>query len=503
MRRAATGTATTKHTHEQKNKTLPVLEPEPDLNNQWNYCFCTLRRATAFLVLVSATQLLLAAPQTFFNVVLPEGADPWVIHHEGYYYLTVTTQVNITLIRSKSLSGLGGGERKVIWVPPSTGPDSKNLWAPELHHVKGNWYVYFAADDGSNENHRMFALQNSNPNPFEGEFLALGKVFDAKADRWAIDGTLLNADGKQFFIWSGWEGFENVQQNLYIAPMSDPVTINGPRVQISSPKHAWEAVGTPHVNEGPEAIIRNGVVYLIYSASGSWTDDYCLGLLTAKVDSDLLSPSSWTKHDQPVFRRGNGIQGPGHASFVKSPDGKEDWIVYHAARFQGSGWTRNIRIQPFNWLKNGLPNFGTPVSPNIAIPIPSGDPHHTRFEGENATFGGTVQAVSSSEASNKSKVVSIDTPESFLDFRVLAESEGKHVLSVRFGNGTVDRKMASHNVLINGDAVGKIFYPHSGWDKWSNAFLSFELQKGENTIRFTKGDGFGEIDSLDVFLLQK
>ena len=69
-----------------------------------------------------------AIVRDFYNVVSPDGADPWVIHHtDGWYYATVTTGRDVTLIRSRTISALGAGERKVIYDPP---PGSKNLWAP-------------------------------------------------------------------------------------------------------------------------------------------------------------------------------------------------------------------------------------------------------------------------------------------------------------------------------------------------------------------------------------
>ena len=71
-----------------------------------------------------------------------------MMKNQDMYYLTVTTVIDITIYRSPSLSGIGGGEKKVVWTPPAKGPLSKNIWAPELHHLDGKWYIYFAADDG-------------------------------------------------------------------------------------------------------------------------------------------------------------------------------------------------------------------------------------------------------------------------------------------------------------------------------------------------------------------
>jgi GH43 family beta-xylosidase len=86
-----------------------------------------------------------------------------------------------------------------------------------------------------------------------------------------------------------------------------------------------------------------------------------------------LNPSSWVKNAAPVFAKTDKVFGPGHASFVKSPDGTEDWIVYHAAKYRGSGPDRNIRIQRFDWNADGSPNFGQPVDPEIFLKVPSGE----------------------------------------------------------------------------------------------------------------------------------
>ncbi|HQZ68730.1 MAG TPA: family 43 glycosylhydrolase [Planctomycetaceae bacterium] len=447
-----------------------------------------------------------AQTANFFNVLEPNGADPWVFRHsDGYYYITASKGGGVMLQRSQSLSGLGAGEKKVVWRPPSSGPFSKELWAPEMHHLNGKWYIYVAADDGQNENHRMYAIENESEDPFEGEFVMKGKVFDPHADKWAIDATVLNLNGRLYFIWSGLEAEENVKAILYIAPMSNPFTLTGPRIEISRPQFDWEKTGSeqrtplPEVNEGPEVLIRNDAVHIVYSAGGSWTDDYCLGILTAKSNDDLLQPTSWKKSKQPVFHRGNGVRGPGHCSFVKSPNGKEDWIVYHAARFEGAGWDRLIRTQPFYWDKNGLPRFGEPAPPNELIRLPKGDPPHHRYEAERAKRGGTARIIERPDSSGMAKVGYIDTPQSSVEFTVTAKTESKHVISVRFGNGTERKRVSSHKVTINETFVAELSYPNSGWDNWSNAFMTAELKKGKNTIRFSKGDDFAEIDCIDVF----
>ncbi|MGZ5287388.1 MAG: family 43 glycosylhydrolase, partial [Flavisolibacter sp.] len=108
---------------------------------------------------------------------------------------------------------------------------------------------------------------------------------------------------------------------------------------------------------------------------GCWTEQYSLGMLTTSAGSNLLDSASWKKHPQPVFQRSveNGVYAPGHNSFFTSPDGKENWILYHANSKpgQGCGRHRSPRAQKFTWNSDGTPNFGTPVKTGTKIKIPS------------------------------------------------------------------------------------------------------------------------------------
>src|SRR5262249_55669087 len=82
------------------------------------------------------------------------------------------------------------------------------------------------------------------------------------------------------------------------------------------------------------------------------------------------------KHETPVFSQYNGpdgvVYGPGHNGFTTSPDGKQDWIIYHTKVSAKDGWDRDVRVQPFTWDKDGLPDFGQPIPSSVPIPVPSG-----------------------------------------------------------------------------------------------------------------------------------
>ena len=321
--------------------------------------------------------------KTFTNPLLPCGADPWCIYREGFYYYTHTTGNNITLWKTTSLTALRTAEKKVVFVPPAAGPYAKELWAPELHFLQGKWYIYFAADCGKNSCHRLWVLENNSPDPLQGEWIFKGKLH-TPADKWSIDGTVFEHHGQLYFLWSGWQGNVNGCQHIYMAKMKNPFTIDGPRVKISSPEFEWEMIGDldcpdnpPHVsvNEGPVILARNNKLFLIYSASGCWTDFYALGMLTAPADCDPMDAAAWVKSPRPVFKqcRKNKVYAPGHNSFFKSPDGNEDWILYHAnARpGMGCGKRRSPRAQQFSWKKDGTPYFGVPVKNGVRLNIPS------------------------------------------------------------------------------------------------------------------------------------
>ncbi|MGO4294976.1 glycoside hydrolase family 43 protein [Chitinophaga sp. RAB17] len=315
---------------------------------------------------------------TFTNPLLDGGADPWVFQKDGAYYYMSTAGSGIFIRKTGAMSDLKKSTAVTVWTAPATGPNSKNVWAPELHYLQGKWYLYYTAgSSGDLATQRTFVLENSAADPLQGLWVDKGKIGDPNGNFFSIDGTVLQYNNKNYFIWSGQVSGTDITQRLYIAEMENPWTLKTARVQISMPQYNWEKNGQP-VNEGPE-ILRNpaGKIFLIFSASSCGTDDYALGMLSLKENGNPLNPADWTKSPEPVFVKQvtNNVYAPGHNGFFVSKDGKENWIIYHAnaQKGQGCGGARSPRMQRFTWHTDGTPDFGVPLNPYYPLLKPSGE----------------------------------------------------------------------------------------------------------------------------------
>jgi len=198
-----------------------------------------------------------------------------------------------------------------------------------------------------------------------------------RRQRWAIDGTILEHQGQRYLLWSGWQD-ERDEQWLYIAPMANPWTLAGPRTRLcANDDYLWERLdetkATRGLNEGPQVLQRNGRVFVIFSASASWETSYKLGLLELSPGGDPLDPRAWNKQREPVFSATERTWGVGHCSFTQSPDGLEDWIVFHAKLETKPGWNRAIHAQRFGWDASGRPRFDAPIEAGIPLAVPSGE----------------------------------------------------------------------------------------------------------------------------------
>ncbi|MGB3441098.1 MAG: glycoside hydrolase family 43 protein [Actinophytocola sp.] len=306
-------------------------------------------------------------------------ADPSVLRVGGTYISVQSTGGGIAVRQASSTDGLAGAPERQVW--SDTGGLGE-VWAPEIVMDSGRFYIYFSA--GAGGAHRMYAISSATADSGYGAATRLA----LPDDKWAVDGTLFTFGGQRWFVWSGWEGDTNVEQNLYIARMGDPVTPTGGRYVISQPRESWErVVGNPFINEGPEPIIDpNGQLHVVYSANGSWSDHYCLADLRLRAGGDPTYVWDWYKSNGCLFGSHHEtmmagwdptlyVDGPGHHTFVllngdigtSPPPGANFPSMFHAVA-KGTPYTwenRHWYTGSFLWWGNIAYSRANVPGPNV------------------------------------------------------------------------------------------------------------------------------------------
>jgi GH43 family beta-xylosidase len=303
--------------------------------------------------------------------LVTQRADPFITHRTaGMYYFTgsVPEYDRLVVRGAPTIAGLSTATESVVWRRPASGRMGGHIWAPELHRIDGRWYIYFAAGDSDNVFRiRMYVIESALADPRDPAGWGAPQRIVTEWDGFSLDATTFEHRRRRYLVWAQSEPEIAVNSSLYIAEMASPFALAGKPTRITTPTRDWEIQGF-RVNEGPAVIIRNGRVFVTFSASA--TDArYCMGLLTANANDDLLDRASWVKTPDPVFVTNEQTRryGPGHNSFTVAEDGETDVLVYHARDYRDivgdplHDPNRHARVQRLYWHADGTPLFGVPV----------------------------------------------------------------------------------------------------------------------------------------------
>ena len=271
---------------------------------------------------------------------IPQRADPYILHHtDGSYWFTASVPAydRIVLRRSDTLEGLRTAEETTVWQKHARGIMSMHIWAPELHFIDGAWYIYFAAGDVDDPwAIRPYVLRCGSGDPLAGPWHEEGvpaRADDFCFNDFSLDMTVFEHRGRSYAVWAEKVNTGKKISNLYIAELASPTRLKTPQMLLSFPSYDWEQIGF-WVNEGPAFLAGERHVHLAYSASATGAC-YCMGLLSADADADLLDPNSWRKARQPVLRTDAalGLYGPGHNSFFRD-DAGNTVTAFHARPYE-------------------------------------------------------------------------------------------------------------------------------------------------------------------------
>lgn len=316
--------------------------------------------------------------KTFKNPVSPfDAPDPFMTFDPvtGYYYALFTRGSKLELFRSRHAGSIvTDGDSRIIYLPNGERDD---IWAPEMHRApNGKWYIYTSGRIKPEPSQkRIFVMEGPADDPFVGEWIFRGKPFP---DTFSIDPTVYTApEGVQYLCSSRVDPVYG--QVLDICDLENPYTCGKNHATIARAELDWELVepytGRRAIVEGAFFLERNGRLFIIYSANGCWSDDYCLGVLE-HTGGSLCDASNWKKHPSPLFVHGNELYGPGHASFFTSPDGREVWCAYHGMKEHNAtctGAPRFFNIQRVDFDDTGYPVMGLPTGYEIDLVPPSGE----------------------------------------------------------------------------------------------------------------------------------
>lgn len=431
--------------------------------------------------------------RTFVNP-LGDGADPFVNRIDGWYYHIQAKhgkeRASLYLRRTRSFIDYGSAKpvRIHTFGPYSEETHTSEVWGwfPIIKWTDGHYYIFYAAcrrhDTAS---HRMFVLKSKKAdNPFSG-YEELGMVDTGGV--WAIGLNYFQWKGRYYAVWSGWRKQDRVHlpQCSYLARMENPWTI-GPRVEISAPTLPWEGLdaGTP-IQEGAMVYEVDGKLVMLYSANASFSNRYAIGMLVyvgGDTEADLLNPANWVKRPEPFLSGTDAILAPGVPGLTQSPDGKEWWLLYHVAKYDGAGWCRQVMAQVVGTDEKGLPHVRKPASYYVPMYLPSGDgftpPARTILDASRAVPGGRAASLRE-PFSAYGRVVRLAASGDTASYRFEVKEGGTYAVTVRFACFAPESALG---LAVNGGSAAELPCRYLGPEDYNDLRTKVRLKAGANEL---------------------
>jgi beta-xylosidase len=268
----------------------------------------------------------------YSNPVVKSGADPGVLRaSDGKYYAYITSKG----YKVYSSTDLANWKSEGSALPPEEVSSwaTTGFWAPDVMEYKGKYYMFFSAAKKDGEPKRMSVAVSDSPkgpfkHPEKGPVFSFGEDLDQTG---VIDAhAFVDDDGKVYLYFTKTlhPVGDHVESEIYGVELNEDLhSYIGQPVRLTHPEQAWETGGKKMWNEGVWTIKHNGTYYLMFSANCYCNRNYGVGYATSK--SPLGPFVKW--ENNPVLQSvSSKVSGTGHHSVVKSPDGKELWVVYHS-----------------------------------------------------------------------------------------------------------------------------------------------------------------------------
>jgi arabinan endo-1,5-alpha-L-arabinosidase len=294
--------------------------------------------------------------------------DPSIKKFGDYYYVYGTTDAKhlpdgriFKVLRSPDMvhwTFLGGA-----LIPPSTNT-SYPYWAPEITENDGKYYLYYATGDEKPEH---FVIRVGISDKPEGPFTDSGSILtDCETNRFTIDPFPFRDDDGQWYLFYACD-FPYDSPGLHagtgvkVDRLLNMTQLAGDCHVVARAAYDWTLFESNrwmgvfnqrfnwHTIEGPCAVKHDGKYYCFYSGANWQTPRYGEDYVVA--DNPLGPYTGAGDHARVLHGIPGQVFGPGGATITTGPDGKTQYIVYHAWNKQMT--ERQLCIDKLEWTPDG------------------------------------------------------------------------------------------------------------------------------------------------------
>jgi glycoside hydrolase len=260
--------------------------------------------------------------------------DPYIIEKDGIYYIFATHARGVSAYSSDNLT-----DWKYEGLVCSIEGHSQ-YWAPCVIEYCGKFYLYFSSREDSFQGIHGDSLKVAVSERPLGPYRYIKQI----CRPFSIDPHVVtNTNGELFLFYSTNDEDSLTKAGTYIVAdkLLDPFTPEDKPASILRPSLKEEIFEKDRFKKGQDWHTLEGAFYfrigsthyLMYSANAYTSENYFVGYAIAHGEENDLRKLRFTKYPDdhtyyPLLRRNEFVEGTGHNSLLRGPDGKL-YIVYH------------------------------------------------------------------------------------------------------------------------------------------------------------------------------